>query len=67
MAMGCVCDVTVRAEVDRAVARARDGLGPLTILVAAAGHAASAPFLEITDEDWEGHLRTNATGVFYAI
>jgi NAD(P)-dependent dehydrogenase (short-subunit alcohol dehydrogenase family) len=66
-AIGCVCDVTVRAEVTDAVARARDHLGPVTILVAAAGFAHSAPFHEITDEDWERHLRTNTTGAFYAI
>lgn len=66
-ALGCVCDVTARAEVGDAVSRARERLGPITVLVAAAGFARSAPFHEITDAEWEQHLRTNATGAFYAI
>jgi len=66
-AVPCPCDVTERAQVEHAVARARDQLGPVTILVAAAGWARSAPFHEITDEDWDLHLRANATGAFYAI
>ncbi len=66
-AVGLVCDVTAREEVEAAVARARDLLGPVTVLVYAAGVAESHPFREITDEAWERHLRTNVTGAFYAI
>jgi len=62
-----VCDVTDRGQVEAALAAVRDQLGPITVLVAAAGVAHGAPFLETSDADWEEHLRTNATGVFYAV
>ncbi len=66
-ALACACDVTQRAQVEAAVAQARERFGPVTVLVAAAGVARGSPFLEITDEEWEEHLRTNVTGAFYAI
>lgn len=66
-ALACVCDVTQRAQVEAAVEAARSQLGPVTVLVAAAGVARGSPFLETTDEEWEEHLRTNVTGAFYAI
>lgn len=66
-AIGVVCDVTDRRQVEAAVARTREELGPVTVLVAAAGIARGMPFSETTDADWEEHLRTNATGAFYAI
>lgn len=61
------CDVTQRAQVEEAVQLVRSRLGPVTVLVAAAGVARGSPFLETSDEDWEEHLRTNVTGAFYAI
>jgi NAD(P)-dependent dehydrogenase (short-subunit alcohol dehydrogenase family) len=66
-AIAVVCDVTELHEVEAAVARTREELGPVTVLVAAAGVARGVPFHETTDTDWEEHLRTNATGAFYAI
>jgi NAD(P)-dependent dehydrogenase (short-subunit alcohol dehydrogenase family) len=66
-AIAVVCDVTERHQVEAAVARTREELGPVTVLVAAAGIARSVPFHETTDADWEQQLRTNATGAFYAI
>ncbi|MDR7415953.1 MAG: SDR family NAD(P)-dependent oxidoreductase [Armatimonadota bacterium] len=66
-ALGLPCDVAVREAVEVAVARVREVLGPVTILVYAAGVAESHPFREITDAVWERHLRTNVTGALYAM
>lgn len=65
-AVACPCDVADRAQVEAAVRKARKALGPVTVLVAAAGVARGAPFLDTTEVDWELHLRVNATGVFHA-
>jgi len=64
-ALAIRCDVTDRAEVDAAIARAVDELGSLDILVNNAGtldHAA-----QIHDQSpalWERDLRVNLTGAF---
>jgi 3-oxoacyl-[acyl-carrier protein] reductase len=59
------CDVTDRAQVDAAVARAVDELGSVDILVNNAGtldHAAQ--FQQQSPELWERDLRVNLTGSF---
>jgi 3-oxoacyl-[acyl-carrier protein] reductase len=59
------CDVTERAEVDAAVARAVEELGSVDILVNNAGtldHAAQ--FHQQSPELWERDLRVNLTGAF---
>jgi 3-oxoacyl-[acyl-carrier protein] reductase len=59
------CDVTDRAQVDAAVARAVAELGSVDILVNNAGtldHAAQ--FAEQSPELWERDLRVNLTGAF---
>jgi len=59
------CDVTDRAQVDAAVARAVEELGSLDILVNNAGtldHAAQ--ILDQSPELWERDLRVNLTGAF---
>jgi NAD(P)-dependent dehydrogenase (short-subunit alcohol dehydrogenase family) len=56
----CQADVTVRADVERAVA----GMSRLDIAVANAGIVQSARFLDITDDVWDRHLKTNLTGAF---
>jgi len=64
-ALAVRCDVTDRAQVDAAVARAVDELGSVDILVNNAGtldHVAQ--FHEQSPELWERDLRVNLTGAF---
>jgi 3-oxoacyl-[acyl-carrier protein] reductase len=64
-ALAVRCDVTERAEVDAAVARAVEELGSVDILVNNAGtldHAAQ--FHHQSPELWERDLRVNLTGAF---
>jgi 3-oxoacyl-[acyl-carrier protein] reductase len=64
-ALAVRCDVTERAQVDAALERAREEVGPVDILVANAGtldHVAR--FEEQSPELWERDLRVNLTGVF---
>ena len=58
-------DVTVRAEVDRAFALARDAQGPITILVNNAGAAAGAPFARVSQQLWRDMLAVNLDGMFH--
>ncbi len=53
-------DVTDRAQVDVALA----AIDPLDVVVGNAGIVQSAPFLEITAEEWQAHLDVNLTGCF---
>jgi NAD(P)-dependent dehydrogenase (short-subunit alcohol dehydrogenase family) len=54
-------DVTDRAAVERAVT----SLPRLDVAIANAGIVASAPFLEITEEQWRSQLDVNLTGAFH--
>lgn len=64
-AAGARCDVTKRADVDAAVAAAEQQLGaPLGVCVANAGIVRAAPFLEMSEEDFDAVLAVNLKGVF---
>lgn len=59
-------DVSRSADVDAAVERVEHELGPIDVLVCAAGvPGASLPTLEISDDEWRRVLAINADGVFY--
>ena len=59
------CDVTVRADVDAAVAQAIAEFGRVEFELNAAGAAlARKPFLEITEELWERTYAINVRGTF---
>jgi 3-oxoacyl-[acyl-carrier protein] reductase len=59
-------DVARSSDVEAAVARARDELGPIDVLVCSAGvPGASLPTVDVTDEEWRRVLGINADGVFF--
>ena len=57
-------DVTDRASVDAAVAKATEAFGPIDILINNAGLADPQPFLDMTEESWQKVIETNLTGVW---
>jgi NAD(P)-dependent dehydrogenase (short-subunit alcohol dehydrogenase family) len=58
-------DVTVRSEVERAFARAREAQGPITILINNAGASQGAPFAKVTEALWRDMLAVNLDGMFH--
>ncbi len=66
-AAAVVCDVTVREDVQQAVADVEQQLGPIDILVNNAGAAESAPFVTMDDDLWERMLAVNLTGTYYCM
>ena len=59
-------DVSRSADVEAAVGRAEQELGPIDVLVCAAGVPGdSLRTVEVTDEEWRRVLAINADGVFY--
>ena len=59
-------DVARSEDVETAVARARDELGPIDVLVCSAGvPGESLPTVEVTDEEWRSVMGINADGVFF--
>ena len=64
-ALVCPADVTVREEIDRAFALAREAQGPLTILVNNAGAAESAPFPKVSEEAWRRTIAVNLDALLH--
>ncbi|HUO36435.1 MAG TPA: SDR family NAD(P)-dependent oxidoreductase [Mycobacterium sp.] len=60
-------DVTDRAQVEEALAAIRAQLGPVTVLVNAAGLDGFKRFLDITFESWQRVIDVNLNGVFHCI
>ena len=60
-------DVTDRAQVDAALSAIRDRLGPVTVLVNAAGLDGFKRFSNLTFEDWQRVIDVNLNGVFHTI
>ncbi|WP_299701230.1 3-ketoacyl-ACP reductase [uncultured Pontibacter sp.] len=58
-------DVSNRAEVESAVAKVQDELGPIDILINNAGTATFGKFLELEPEVWEQQIKVNVFGVYY--
>jgi len=57
-------DVRDRASVERAVAAAEEKLGPIDVLVNAAGIIERTPFLDLTEQRWQEVIETNLGGTF---
>jgi 2-hydroxycyclohexanecarboxyl-CoA dehydrogenase len=60
-------DVTDRVAVDAALAEVRAQLGPIRVMVTAAGLDAFDSFAQMTLETWERVLRVNLTGTFHCL
>lgn len=60
-------DVTDRAQIDAAFKAIREQLGPVTILVNAAGVSDFTPFTDITFEKWQHVVNVNLHGVFHVV
>jgi 2-hydroxycyclohexanecarboxyl-CoA dehydrogenase len=60
-------DVADRMSVDAAVAKVRDELGPIEIVVTSAGRSAFEPFETISVESWESIFAVNVLGTVHCI
>ena len=60
------CDVSRKADVDRAVAVAFEAFGRLDVLVANAGIVHAAEFLDLAEADFDRVIAVNLKGVFLA-
>jgi 2-hydroxycyclohexanecarboxyl-CoA dehydrogenase len=60
-------DVTDRAAIDDALTAIRAQLGPVTVLVNAAGLEKFKRFTDITFDDWQRVIDVNLNGVFHCI
>jgi NAD(P)-dependent dehydrogenase (short-subunit alcohol dehydrogenase family) len=65
-ALFCPCNVARQADVEAALAATRGAFGRLDGLVNNAGIFRAAPFLEITEDDWDAVLDVNLKGHFLA-
>lgn len=66
-ALACQADVSVKRDVVRMVQEVSTEFGRLDILVNSAATFESAPFLDITEADWDHVLATNLKGPFLLI
>ena len=63
-AISLSADVSKRESVSAALAKLREAFGPVTIVVNNAGITGFAPFLELTDDDWDRMLAVNLKSAF---
>lgn len=63
-AIALQASVTDRAQINEVVAKLREELGPITVLVNNAGIPGIVPFEQITDEDWDRTMEINLKGAF---
>ncbi|CAL9497105.1 SDR family oxidoreductase [Streptomyces sp. enrichment culture] len=66
-AVGCVVDVTRRADLLRLTGAAVDRFGRLDVLVSNAGTMAVSPFDELRQDDWDAMVATHVTGLLNGI
>jgi NAD(P)-dependent dehydrogenase (short-subunit alcohol dehydrogenase family) len=66
-AIGVEADVTDRKALDAALEKVRAELGPVAIMVTAAGVDAFEPFGDIAPESWERVVGVNLTGTFHCL
>lgn len=66
-AITLAADLGDRAQIEAAVAKTREALGPVTIVVNNAAVESFAPVAEVTDEDWDRLMAVNLKGAFVLI
>lgn len=59
------CDITVREQVDAAVAAAAEALGPIDVLVNNAGWDIFKPFTKTVPQEWERLIAINLVGALH--
>ena len=64
-ALAIAMDVTKKSEIDSAITKAVSEFGRLDILLNNAGVAEFAPFLDMTEAQWDKTLDTNLKGYFF--
>lgn len=64
--LGVKGDATKKADLERALAETQAALGPVTILLNAAGINSGTPFFEITEDEYQRIMDVNLKGVFLA-
>lgn len=64
-AQAFACDITVRDQVDAAVAAASTALGPVDVLVNNAGWDIFKPFTKTTPAQWESLIAINLVGALH--
>ncbi len=57
-------DIARKDQVDRTMQTIVDDWGPIDIVVNSAGICNPAPFLELTEEEWDRHMDVNLKGAF---
>jgi len=62
-----IADVSDRSQIDKALAAIRETLGPITILVNAAGLDGVQRFTKLSFESWQRVIDVNLNGVFHSI
>ena len=67
LAIGVPADVADRGAVDAALGKVRAELGPVAIMVTAAGIDVFEPFGAITQGSWERIVAVNLTGTFHCL
>jgi short-subunit dehydrogenase len=61
------CDVTRDGDVEAAVARVREAIGPVSVAVANAGFGVAGPVERLTLEDYRRQFETNVFGVLRTV
>jgi len=64
-AIGIKCDVSKADEVEKMVKTVVDEFGKIDILINNAGVAASTPFVDVTEEEWDWIMNVNLKGTFF--
>jgi len=62
-----IADVSDRSQIDKALAAIRETLGPITILVNAAGLDGVQRFTKLSFESWQRVIDVNLNGVFHSV